>query len=88
MFYRNLFIAAAVCSVVFISACNKSGCDDCTAQKKEFCRVLKENGCNSAAMTYYIEQLNTGCGKAEADSYISASTKECSNGTLVCPECE
>jgi hypothetical protein len=75
-------------SIFIITSCTKGGCDDCTAQKKEFCRILKENNCNSAAMTYYIEQLNTGCGKDEANAYIATATGECKTGTLICPECE
>lgn len=79
--------AIAILLCIILLSCNKSGCDDCTAQKQEFCRILKENNCNSAAMTNYIDQLTTGCGKDEADAFIRKSTGECTSGTLICPDC-
>lgn len=74
---------------IFFAACNKIGCNDCDTQKREFCTMLMQVGCNSAMLTTNIDYLVQACGQAEASNYISAATDSCSKGTLVCPdECE
>ena len=79
-----LFAVAAITT----ASCTKSSCDDCTQRKREFCIALREYGCNSAALTQYIDEMARYCGQSQTDQYISEATLQCTQGTIVCPECQ
>jgi hypothetical protein len=68
--------------------CTKAGCDDCLYQKQEFCNTMAQVNCNSAYLTDNIDQLTRSCGKDDANSFISATTKSCTHDSLTCPKCE
>ncbi|HNW70287.1 MAG TPA: hypothetical protein PKI01_07790 [Bacteroidales bacterium] len=84
---KNLIlIVTAACLSFLFSGCDKSGCDNCMVQKREFCLMMMQVNCNSAVLTTNIDYLVQACGQEEANNYISATTQSCTNGTLVCPE--
>lgn len=85
---RYFLIIVSLLAVFIISACEKSGCDDCTYSKQEFCNAMKEYNCNSAALTMYIDEMVRSCGQSEASAYISEATQNCGQGTLVCGTCD
>ncbi|HNW88336.1 MAG TPA: hypothetical protein PKN48_01660 [Bacteroidales bacterium] len=83
---KLILIIAFICFGAFVSGCDDSNCDNCTIQKREFCLMMFEAGCNSAALTTNIDYLIQACGQDEANSWISAVTDSCTQGILVCPE--
>jgi hypothetical protein len=86
---KSILIVVVFALSIFFTACNKTGCDDCATQKREFCMMLMQVGCNSAMLTNNIDYLVQACGQDDASNYISAATDSCTKGTLVCPdECE
>ncbi len=80
----SLVIIFFFCLIVF-SACSKSGCDDCTYQKQEFCKGMFDVNCNGAFLTTNIDNMTKSCGKDETNNYIDTATQNCKAGTLVCP---
>jgi hypothetical protein len=81
--YKRQVIAFSV-----VTGCTEAGCDDCVYQKQEFCKAMSQVNCNSAYLTNNIEQLTRACGNADASSFISTTTQNCTQGTLTCPQCE
>lgn len=83
---RLVFITLLL--ILILSGCTKTGCDDCTYQKAEFCKAMYDVNCNSAFLTTNIDNLIKSCGKDEADKYIDSSTKDCTQGKLECISCD
>ena len=87
---KKFFLLFACCCLSFVfTACKESNCDNCTIQKREFCLMMFEVNCNSAALTTNMDYLVQACGQNEANQWISAVTDSCTQGILLCPqECQ
>ena len=83
-----IMLIAVVISSYLLTGCAKSGCDDCSYQKQQFCNAMSEYSCNGAALTDNIDQLTKACGSSDASDFISTTTKSCTAGNLTCPQCQ
>ncbi|HOY32657.1 MAG TPA: hypothetical protein PKW80_12335 [Bacteroidales bacterium] len=81
-----IVVLTIVGSCILLSGCNKTACDNCALQKREYCIMMMQANCNSALLTEYTINVVDACGQEAASNYISVTTDSCINGTLICPE--